>query len=72
VPFGRPRVPRRTYRFGRFSTTPIRLRVLVSEEYVVQLTCVWWEGWAVLTRFLLTVPGVTADSRTLGRLERYG
>lgn len=39
---------------------------------MAQITVVYWGGWAGLVRYLLTVPGITADSRTLGRLERYG
>jgi hypothetical protein len=72
IPYGPHRPPTHTYRFGRFATTPIRLRVLRREEHVLELTIAWWQSWPVLVRYLLSVPGVTADSRTRGRLERFG
>jgi hypothetical protein len=71
VPFGPPRPPHRSYRIGRFSTTPIRLRIIGSDE-MIQLTAVLWGNWPALVRVMLTLPGVQSDSRTRGRLDRYG
>ena len=71
VPFGPPRPPHRSYRIGRFSTTPIRLRIIGDDE-MVQLTTVLWAGWPALVRVMLTLPDVQSDSRTRGRLDRYG
>jgi hypothetical protein len=71
VPFGPPRPPHRSYRFGRFSTTPIRLRI-VGDEDMIQLTVALWDHWPALVRIFLTVPGVESDTRTRSRLDRYG
>ncbi len=71
VPFGPPRPPHRSYRVGRFSTTPIRLRI-VGDDEMIQLTTVVWDSWPALVRVLLTLPDVQSDSRTRGRLDRYG
>jgi hypothetical protein len=71
VPFGRPRPPHRSYRIGRLSTTPIRLRI-VGDEEMIQLTAVLWGDWPALVRVVLQLPGVQSDSRTRGRLDRYG
>jgi hypothetical protein len=71
VPFGRPRPPGRTLRFGRFSTIPIRLRVVAGEE-MIQLTVVFWGDWGDLVRAMLAIPGIESDARTRGRLDRYG
>ena len=57
VPFGPPRPPHRSYRFGRFSTTPIRLRIIGDEE-MIQLTAVLWANWPALVRVVLSLPGV--------------
>lgn len=72
VPFGRPRPARRSYRFGRFCSTPIRFRVMRSGITLTQITTVWWDSWPTLVRFVLSIPGMGSDSRTRGRLERYG
>lgn len=72
VPFGRPRPARRSYRFGRFCTTPLRFRVERSGITLTQITIVWWESWPTLVRFILSIPEMGSDSRTRGRLERYG
>lgn len=72
VPFGRPRPARRSYRFGRFRTTPIRFRVMRSGITLTQITTVWWDNWATLVRFVLSIPDMGSDSRTRGRLDRYG
>ena len=72
VPFGPPRPPHRSYRIGRFSTTPIRLRIIGDEDEMIQLTAALWADWPALVRVCLTVPGVQSDSRTRGRLDRYG
>jgi hypothetical protein len=71
VPFGPPRPPHRSYRIGPLSTTPIRLRIIGAED-MVQLTAVLWANWPALVRVMLTLPGVQSDSRTRGRLDRYG
>jgi hypothetical protein len=71
VPYGPARPPRRSYRIGRFSTTPIRLRV-VGDDDTIQLTAAAWADWPTLVRTLLALPGVHTDSRTRGRLDRYG
>lgn len=71
VPFGPPRPPHRSYRIGRFSTTPIRLRI-IGDEDLIQLTTVVWANWPALVRVMLTLPGVQSDSRSRGRLDRYG
>ena len=71
VPFGPPRPPHRAYRIGRFASTPIRLRITSGADQV-QLTIAYWEHWPGLVRALLTMPTVTTDSRTRGRLDRYG
>jgi len=71
VPFGPPRPPHRSYRVGRFSTTPIRLRIIADDE-MIQLTAALWANWPALVRVVLNIPGVESDSRTRGRLDRYG
>ncbi len=71
VPFGPKHALRRTYRFGRFSTTPIRLRLMRNDDTIAQVTVVFWEGWPGLVRYLLSIPTITSDSRTRGRLDRY-
>jgi hypothetical protein len=71
VPFGPPRPPHRSYRIGRFSTTPIRLRIIGADE-MIQLTAALWANWPALVRVVLSIPGVESDSRTRGRLDRYG
>ena len=71
MPFGPPRPPHRSYRIGRFSTTPIRLRIIGDDE-MIQLTAALWANWPALVRVVLTLPGVESDSRTRGRLDRYG
>ena len=72
VPFGPKHALRRVYRVGPFCSTPIRLRFLLDDLTLAQITVVYWGGWAGLVRYLLTMPGITADSRTRGRLDRYG
>lgn len=72
VPFGPKHALRRVYRIGPFCSTPIRLRFLKDELTLAQITVVYWAGWAGLVRYLLTLPGISADSRTRGRLDRYG
>jgi hypothetical protein len=71
VPLGPPRPPHRSYRIGRFSTTPIRLRI-IGDDDMIQLTAVLWASWPALVRVMLTLPDVQSDSRTRGRLDRYG
>jgi len=71
VPFGPPRPPHRSYRFGRLSTTPIRLRIIGDEE-MIQLTAALWADWPALVRVMLSLPDVESDARTRGRLDRYG
>jgi hypothetical protein len=71
VPFGPPRPPHRSYRIGPFSTTPIRLRI-IGDDDMIQLTAALWASWPALVRVVLSIPGVESDSRTRGRLDRYG
>jgi hypothetical protein len=71
VPFGPPRPPHRSYRIGRLSTTPIRLRI-IGDDDMIQLTAALWSNWPTLVRVVLEVPGVESDSRTRSRLDRYG
>ena len=71
VPFGPPRPPHRSYRIGRLSTTPIRLRI-IGDDDMIQLTAALWASWPALVRVVLNLPGVESDSRTRGRLDRYG
>lgn len=72
VPFGPKHAIRRTFRFGPFSTTPIRLRLMLDDFTITQVTVVFWDGWPGLVRYLLSIPTITSDSRTRGRLDRYG
>jgi len=72
VPFGPKHAMRRTFRFGPFSTTPIRLRLMQDDFTLAQVTVVFWDGWPGLVRYLLSIPTITSDSRTRGRLDRYG
>jgi len=72
VPFGPKHALRRTFRAGPFSSTPIRLRFICAEVTLSQITVVYWEGWAGLVRYLLAIPTIDSDSRTRGRLDRYG
>ncbi len=72
VPFRPAHGPTHTYRVGRVASTPIRLRIQCGAETPIQLTVLWWQGWPLLVRYLMTVPEVAVDSRTRGRLERYG
>ena len=72
VPIGPKRPARKTYRFGRFCSTPLRLRVMRDDETLSQITVVFWEGWPKLARYLLSIPGIDSESRTRGRLDRYG
>jgi len=72
VPLGPKHGLRKSYRFGPFSSTPIRLRLIRADVTLAQLTAVYWEGWAGLVHYLLAVPTIDSDSRTRGRLERYG
>ncbi|MGZ4676352.1 MAG: hypothetical protein ACXV8Y_07460 [Acidimicrobiia bacterium] len=71
VRMGRSRPPHRSYRVGPVSTTPIRL-IVVGREDVIQVAVAGWEQWPRLVRILLETPGVESDSRTRGRLDRYG
>ncbi len=71
VSYGPPRPPHRVYRAGRFASAPIRLRVTADDDRI-QLTIAWWDGWPALVRALLTVPSVSTDNRSRGRLDRYG
>lgn len=72
VPIGPKRPARRNYRFGRFCSTPLRLRIMQDEETLSQITVVFWEGWPKLARYLLSIPGIDSEGRTRGRLDRYG
>ena len=72
VPLGPKRPGGRNYRIGRFCSTPMRLRVMERDITLSQITVVFWEGWPKLVRYLLSIPAITAEGRTLGRLDRYG
>ncbi|MEP6624839.1 MAG: hypothetical protein ABJC79_10370 [Acidimicrobiia bacterium] len=72
VPLGPKHGLGKSYRFGPFSSTPIRLRLIHADVTLVQLTAIYWDGWAALVRYLLAVPAIDSDNRTEGRLERYG
>jgi hypothetical protein len=62
----------RSFRFGPFSSTPMRLYFLgIGGDTLARITVVYWDGWAGLVRYLLAIP-IDSDSRTHGRLERYG
>jgi hypothetical protein len=77
--FGLRRVPVRLlralprgYRFGRFWSLPLTMRLLAGEETLLELRCAWWGNWRELTYFVIsTVPGIELDGRTRGRIERY-
>ena len=63
----------RSFRFGPFSSTPMRLYFLgIGGDPLARITVVYWDGWAGLVRYLLAIPTIDSDSRTHGRLERYG
>ncbi len=72
VPFGPKRPGGHNLRFGRFCTTPMRLRVMEKDITLAQITVVYWEGWADLVRYLLSIPTIGSEGRTRGRLDRYG
>jgi hypothetical protein len=62
----------RGYRFGRYWTIPLTLRLLTGDTILLELRCVWWRSWRELARFLVrTQPALDMDGRTRGRLERY-
>lgn len=63
---------RRAYRWGRFCSVPLRLRLASHDRVVLQLTVAWWSGWSSLARFVAALPTVETDGRTRTRLERYG
>ena len=72
VPFGPKRPGGRNVRIGRFCSTPMRLRVMEKDITLAQITVVYWEGWANLVRYLVSIPTISSEGRTLGRLDRYG
>jgi hypothetical protein len=72
VPLWRSHAPHRSYRIGRLSTTPIRLRVLCGPDRAAQLTVVWWDDWPRLVRLLMGLGHVASDSHTRSRLDHYG
>ncbi len=72
VPFGPKRPGGRNFRFGKFCSTPMRLRVMENEITLAQITVVYWEGWSKLARYLLSIPSINSEGRTRGRLDRYG
>ena len=72
VPFGPKRPGGRNLRFGRFCSTPMRLWVMEKDNTLAQITVVYWEGWANLVRYLLSIPTIGSEGRTRGRLDRYG
>jgi hypothetical protein len=74
VALGPPRPPRPSGRGllgGPFARKPIRLRIVGGEE-TIQLTVGLWHRWPDLVVRVLEVTGIEPDSRTAGRLERYG
>lgn len=72
VQIGPKRQLQRNFRIGRFCSTPLRLRVMQNDVTLAQITVVCWEGWPRLARYLLSIPSITSESRTRGRLDRYG
>lgn len=72
VPFGPKRPGGRNLRIGRFCSTPMRLRVMEKDITLAQITAVYWDGWANLVRYLLSIPSIGSEGRTRGRLDRYG
>lgn len=72
VPFLLLRGLRRGYKFGRYWSVPLTLRLLHEDEVLVELRCGWWNGWRELARYVVvSCPDIDLDSRTRGRLERY-
>jgi hypothetical protein len=63
----------RGYKFGRFWSIPLTLRLMHGEENpLLDLRCGWWHGWRELTRAVIALdPEIDLDQRTRGRLERY-
>ena len=72
VPFGPNRPGGRNLRIGRFCSTPMRLRVMEKDITLAQITAVYWDGWANLVRYLLSIHSIGSEGRTRGRLDRYG
>jgi hypothetical protein len=72
VPFVALQGLRRGYKFGRFWSVPLTLRLLAGEQVLLELRCGWWNNWQELARFAVTsIPEIDLDGRTRGRLERY-
>lgn len=62
----------RGYRFGRYWSIPLTLKLLAGEDQRLEIRCIWWGNWRELTRFVISAyPDVDLDGRTRGRLERY-
>jgi hypothetical protein len=62
----------RGYKFGRYWSIPLTLRLLSGERALLELRCAWWSDWRELTRFVIAAcPDVDLDGRTRGRIERY-
>jgi hypothetical protein len=62
----------RGYKFGRYWTIPLTMRLLAGGEVLLELRCVWWSNWRELARYVVTtLPDLDLDSRTRGRFERY-
>lgn len=72
VQIGPKRQLQRNFRIGRFCSTPLRMRVMQNDVTLAQITVVCWEGWPRLARYLLSIPSINSESRTRGRLDRYG
>jgi hypothetical protein len=62
---------KRGHRFGRFWSVPLTVRLQHEENVLVELRCIWWNGWRELARFAAAQPDVDLDLRTRGRLARY-
>lgn len=62
---------KRGHRLGRFWSVPLTVRLQHEETVLLELRCIWWNGWRDLARFAASQPGVDLDLRTQGRLARY-
>jgi hypothetical protein len=72
IPFRAIAGLRRGYKFGRFWSIPLTLRLIDRDVVLLDLRCGWWNGWQELARYVVVShPDVDLDGRTRGRLERY-
>jgi hypothetical protein len=72
VPFILLRFLPRGYKFGRYWSIPLTLRLLDDDHGLLTLRCIWWDNWRGFSRYMVSaVPELDLDGRTRGRLERY-